>query len=70
MPDFVLTLLGVVGGLLVIAGAIYFAVQPEFRPKRRKSWLAKPSDQPLSAVDSSDVRWMTGSGDGGSGHSG
>jgi hypothetical protein len=49
MPEFVLTLLGIVGGLLVIAGALYLAVRPEFQPKRRKSWLAKPSGEPHSA---------------------
>jgi hypothetical protein len=46
MPEFVLTLLGIVGGALVIAGALYLAVRPELRPKRRKSWLARPSGEP------------------------
>ena len=49
MPEFVLTLLGIVGGLIIIAGALYLAVRPEFQPKRRKSWLAKPSGEPHNA---------------------
>jgi hypothetical protein len=55
MPEFVLTLLGIAGGLVVIAGALYLAVRPEFQPKRRKSWLAKPSGAPHDAGSFSPI---------------
>jgi len=70
MPEFLLTLLGIVGGLVVIAGALYLAVRPEFQPKRRKSWLAKPSGEPHSASSIGGVGDSAGSWDSGGGHSG
>ena len=71
MPEFVLTLLGIVAGIGVIGGAVYLAVQPELRPKRRKSWLAKPSGEPndLGSIGR-EVGPSGGSWDSGGGHSG
>jgi hypothetical protein len=67
MADFVLAFLGIVGGLLAIGGALYFAVRPEFRPKPRRSWLAKPSGEPHTP----GIATMGSSGDwSGPGHNG
>jgi hypothetical protein len=46
MPEFVLTFIGIIGGLLAIAGAVYVAARPEMGLTPRKSWLAKPSGPP------------------------
>jgi hypothetical protein len=46
MPEFVLTFIGIIGGLLAIAGAVYIAARPEMGLTSRKSWLAKPSGEP------------------------
>ena len=46
MPEFILIFLGIIGGLLAIAGAVYVAARPEMGLTSRKSWLAKPSSEP------------------------
>jgi hypothetical protein len=68
MPYFVSTFVGIVAGILLIGGVIYFAVRPEMRPKRRKSLLAKPSGEPhdLGGGPPGDS-WLAGSGDTGHG---
>jgi hypothetical protein len=41
MPQWLLGLIGVLGGLVVLAGVIYLATKPPRRGAR--SWLAPPS---------------------------
>jgi hypothetical protein len=41
MPDWLEVILGVIAGSAVVAGALYLAIRPEFRPKPAKSWLPK-----------------------------
>jgi len=46
VPEFILIFLGIIGGLLAIAGAVYVAARPEMGLTSRKSWLDKPSGEP------------------------
>ena len=43
MPGWLLMVLGVVAGLLLIGGVIWFSFRSEGRQRRGKSWLAKRS---------------------------
>jgi hypothetical protein len=63
MPDFVLAFIGIIGGLLAIAGAVYVAAWPEMGLTSRKSWLAKLSAQPHDL----GIGWTGDSGSTGSG---
>jgi hypothetical protein len=70
MPEFVLTFIGIIGGLLVIAGAVYVAAWPEMGLTSRNSWLAKLSAQPHDwGIGWNGDSGSTGSG-WGCGHSG
>jgi hypothetical protein len=67
MPEFILTFIGIIGGLLAIAGAMYVAARPEMGLTPRKSWLAKPSGQPHNPGIAGSIG-LSNFGEGGGGH--
>jgi len=58
MPEWLAVPLGIVGGFVVLGGALYLAVRPEFQRKRREPWFPK-ADQAHREKTSTTIRACT-----------